>query len=209
MAATQPSRHPSSALGWAGFAVAGGGLVACALGSERWEQAPGWAVALALVGLAEVGWALASLATQRALLPRPTVAALLATGAAWPVAIAQDVAPGAAGSVSPTSGALTSADVVLTVLHLVGAAGVAALARSRGGGRAARPKGAGRTVLAWAVPAVATAALVTPGLAATQAGALAQPHGVHGVPVHPPGPGTPEVGTPEVGPMPARPHAGH
>ena len=206
MGAARPSRHPSSALGWAGFAVAGGGLVACALGSERWEQAPGWAVALALVGLAEVGWALASLATRRALLPRPTLAALLATGATWPVAIAQDVAPGAAGTVS-ASGALTGADVALTLLHLVGAAGVAALARGRA--RATRPKGAGRTVLAWAVPALATAALVTPGLAATQAGALAQPHGVHGVPVHPPGPGSPEVGTPEVGPEPARPHAGH
>ena len=202
MAATRPSRNPSSALGWAAFAVAGGGLVACALGEERWQQAPGWAVTLAVVGLAEVGWALASLAAQRALLPRPTVAALLATGAAWPVAIAQDVAPGSAGTVTGTSGALTSADVVLTLRHHVGAAGVAALARGRG--RAARPKGAGRTVLAWAVPAVTTAALVTPGLAATQAGALAQPHGVHGVPAHPS-----EPGTPEVGPPPTRPHAGH
>lgn len=251
MTPTGPPRSASSALAWAGFAVAGGGLVTCALGSERWAQAPAWAGALAVLGLAEVGWALASLAAGRALLPRTAVAVLLATGAAWPVAIAQDVAPAAgsviasaagattasaAGAAAPgtagaaasgmvaatTSGALTSADVTLTLLHLVGAAGVVALVRRRGA-QPAGPEGAGRTLLGWAVPALVAAALVTPGLAATQAGALAQPHGGHGVPTDP-GPADP--GAPALPPgatgtrllpappapppvPPAGPHAGH
>lgn len=250
-----PPRSASSALAWAGFAVAGGGLVTCALGSERWAQAPAWSGALAVLGLAEVGWALASLAAGRALLPRSAVSVLLVTGAAWPVAIAQDVAPaagsvvasaagattasaagaasaaaagtGTAGTTAPgmvaatATGALTSADVTLTLLHLVGAAGVVALARGRGA-QPAGPEGAGRTLLGWAVPALVAAALVTPGLAATQAGALAQPHGGHGAPADPgpadPGapalpPGATETRPPPAPPAPpvppAGPHAGH
>ena len=53
---------PPVTLAWAAFAVSGAGLVNIALGAEHWDRSMPWGAGLTAVGLAQLGWALLSLA---------------------------------------------------------------------------------------------------------------------------------------------------
>ena len=191
---------PPVTLAWAAFAVSGAGLVNIALGAEHWDRSVTWGAGLTAVGLAQLGWALLSLAAARPLAARGAIGALLLTTAGWAVVVAQGLVPtgggpGTTGSTVPAP--LTAADVAVVVLGLVGAGTVALLDRTRRTASAVpqvrptrphRSAGTGRALAGWAVGAAFAAAVATPGLAATEAGAAAVPHGTTGThsPVEPP-----------------------
>lgn len=158
------------ALAWAAFGVLGAGVVHLGLAGAH-VTSPAWALALAAVGLAETGWSLLALRAGRPVSARPAAAALLAVAGTWPVLVAQDVAP--------RDGGLTAADVAAVLLGVVGAAGIALASRPGATPRRRRPR-PGLRLAGWAAAAVVAAAITTPGLAATPAGAAAVPHGTHG-----------------------------
>lgn len=186
----------SVARAWLAFAAIGAGMIHLALvvGSPV-----ALAIALALLGAAELGWGVAVLARTAVPGPRRSVlAALLA--AAMSLAAAALLAP------RPAAGVETAALPGPALALLLGAALDVAIAlilaatlmlrRRRAtrtpadepqvenltGGRIAR------SLAAMAVGALAVGAVTTPALAATEAGRHAQPHGAHLFPEAPTAP---------------------
>lgn len=152
-------------------ATLGAGLVLVALGAEHVRHAPVVAVAALVLGLAQLAWACAAL-RGAVPLPRTALAALLAGGAGWLV-------------VQPTTGEpLGHADAAVAGLQVAAALLVAGGLRLGRDGDAARraPAGALVQLLALVVGAGLVAVVTVPALAATDAGAHAQPHGSHGLP---------------------------
>ncbi|QHT56632.1 hypothetical protein GXP71_11415 [Cellulomonas sp. H30R-01] len=152
-------------------ATLGAGLVLVALGAEHMGHAPVVAVAAVVLGLAQLVWACAALRGPVPL-PRAALAVLLVGGAGWLV-------------VQPATGEpLGHADVAVAGLQVGAAllvAGGLRLARD-GGARRRAPAGALVQLVALVVGAGLVAAVTVPALAATDAGAHAQPHGSHGLP---------------------------
>lgn len=141
-------------------------------------------VAVLLLGLAALLWALASLRRGAVLLARTVVAASFVTTALGVLAytVAQPLLllalpgvrlPGADDYATAALLLLSAFGVVLTTRR------AAALEPT---GEAAVPPRAGRRLLALAAGAAVVGALVTPGLAASAAGDYAVPHGEHGSP---------------------------
>ncbi|WP_454050881.1 hypothetical protein [Cellulomonas sp. Marseille-Q8402] len=153
---------------WAALGALGFGLVANGIGAGHLEHHLAVGVALAVVGLVAAGWAVLAL---RGPVPaaRAAVAGLLVAG------------PTALLSAPLTGTAPTTAEAAALVLGL-GAAIVLALgdraAATPGPRRLGGPGQAG--VLA--AGALLVALVTVPGLAATEAGAHAVPHGSHGLP---------------------------
>lgn len=156
---------------WAALGALGFGLVASGTGAGHLEHHPAVGVALAATGIAAIGWAVLALRGP-APAPRAAVAALLVTGPATLLS-------------APLTGTATTAAEGAALVLALGAAILLALGR-----RAAAPDrpggphrlgGAGQAGVL-ALGALLVALVTVPGLAATEAGAHAVPHGSHGLP---------------------------
>lgn len=152
---------------WAAFTALGAGLVLIALGAEHVAAHTVVGVTLLAFGLAELGWSLAALRGPVPV-PRTALGVLLVGGAGWVV-----LAPGVVG--------VGTADVAAAGLQLLGAVLVAIASRTSAHVPVPETHPVRRLGL-MAVGALAVAALTVPGLASTEAGAHAQPHGSHGFP---------------------------
>jgi hypothetical protein len=172
--AAEPVAAPEGALEttgrtWAALGALGFGLVANGIGAGHLEHHLAVGVALAAVGLVAGGWALLALRGP-APAPRVAVAALLVAG---PVALLS----------SPLTGtATTAAEAAALVLALGSAILLALGARAAGAPGRRRPLGGRGQAGVLAAGALLVALVTVPGLAATEAGAHAVPHGSHGLP---------------------------
>jgi hypothetical protein len=143
--------------------------------------------ALAVVGIAALGWGVLALRAGRVLAP----AVVLGVAAASLVGAGAVVASGAAAMTDVPPAALAAACVFIVVVAL--AAGVTLRRRRREDpARASRSGGSSRAgsdraaVLGLLAGAALVAALTTPALAATEAGEHAVPHGSHQLDVESP-----------------------
>ncbi|WP_461470809.1 hypothetical protein [Microbacterium sp. HJ5] len=153
---------------WAAVAAWGAGLIEIALGAGALTQggaARGAGIALVALGAGALAWGVAALVRGRIVVPRTGVAASLAGIAAGILAL--------------------TADPVRTSIVAVGAASALLLAtalacasRLRGRGERRADAAPPRTWVMIAA-AIVVAAVVTPALAATEAGRNASPHGEH------------------------------
>jgi len=155
---------------WASLAALGLGLVACGVGAGHLEHHLPVGVALSALGLVALGWGVLALRGP-APVPRAAAGVALASGPAVLLS-------------SPLTGtATTAAEAAALVLGL--AAGILlALGQRAGtapGARRRAPGGAGQAGTL-AAGALLVALVTVPGLAATEAGAHAVPHGSHGLP---------------------------
>ena len=175
---------------WPAFAAWGGGLIQLALGAGAITGAGGIpairaaGILLAVIGVVAIGWGAATLARGRIVVPRLGIAGSLAGILATVAAMALD----------PTRVsvfAVAAASVLLVAVALGCALAVRRAARSRtrfptpsplaadassGASGRVGPAG-GRRLVGLVVSAVLVAGVVTPALAATEAGQHAVPHG--------------------------------
>jgi hypothetical protein len=161
---------------WAAIAAWGGGLIQLALGAGAITGAgEGLAVRaagilLAAIGAAAIGWGAVTLARGRVAVPRLGIAGSLAGIVAAATAMALDPTRTSVFAVAAT-----------TALLVVVALGCARALRAVPG----RTTDAGHPrLLGLVVAAVVVAAVVTPALAATEAGQHAVPHGEMSEPGH-------------------------
>lgn len=165
---------------WAAIAAWGGGLIQLALGAGAVTGAggsPAIRVAgflLAVMGAAAIGWGAATLARGRIVVPRLSVAGSLAGILALAFAMVLD----------PTRVSVFAVAAASALLVAVALAGALDLRRGRQTGPirpvdAARPR-----LLGLFVAAILVAGVVTPALAATEAGQHAVPHGEMSDPGH-------------------------
>lgn len=154
---------------WPAVAAWGGGLVQLALGAGAITAAEGGlairvvGILLALIGAAAIGWGAATLARGRLVVPRLSIAGSLA--GILTAAIAMSLNP------TRVSVFAVAAGTILLIAVAFGCARTLRGDRSRGtdAGR--------RRLVGLVVAAVLVAGLVTPALAATEAGQHAVPHG--------------------------------
>ncbi len=190
-----PLHHSDVARCWAGFASFGAGLVHVAVVREHLEVSVSHGVFFALVGLAQVGWALLALRGPAVPWPRTTVAVTLALIALWAVSRAIGL-PFGLGGKEPVG----TADVLAVVLEVGLILSVALAVRSGvmvtpdGPEQTARPAlASARFVTLLAAGALAVSAVATPAMAATMAGDHAHPHGHSPSEQQSDGPGTEHV----------------
>jgi hypothetical protein len=162
---------------WTAIAAWGGGLVQLALGAGLITAAGGPAIRvagilLALIGAAAIGWGAATLARGRTVVPRLGVAGSLAGILLTAVAMSLD----------PTRVSVFA--VAATVVLLIAVAFGCSLAMPRRNRPLRRADAARSHLLGLIVGAVLVAGLVTPALAATEAGRHAVPHGEMSEPGH-------------------------
>lgn len=157
---------------WPAFAAWGGGLIQLALGAGAVTGAGGVpairaaGILLAVIGAVAIGWGAATLARGRIVVPRRGIAGSLAGILAAAAAMALD----------PTRVSVLAV-AAASALFIAVALGCALTLR-----RAARPArswtdAGGRRLIALFVAALLVAGVVTPALAATEAGRHAVPHG--------------------------------
>lgn len=164
---------------WAGFASLGAGLVHLAVVQEHLQEWWLYGVFFAVIGAAQILWALAALALDRAPLLAYVLAGNLGLVALWAVTrtTGLPIGPG------PWTAEAASRSDVLCVLLELGVAGAlfaaATFTASRPStARAKRPEPApvGRFLALMFAGAFAVSAVTTPALAATDAGAHVQQH---------------------------------
>ncbi|MEQ1735503.1 MAG: hypothetical protein ABL886_03640 [Rhodoglobus sp.] len=158
---------------WLAFAAIGAGLihVALVIGSP-----PALGVTLAVLGIAEFGWGVATFARDAVLVPRIALAVALAPVLLWGLLLAISALvrePRIAASLPFMPLAMAS----VFSLFIAGTLAV----DSRRAQTEARPRvpGVARYLLGLVVGGLVVAGMTTPALAATAAGAVAQPHGEH------------------------------
>lgn len=158
--------------GWLGFFALGAGLVHLALviGSPLPVG-----IALVLIGAAEFVWGVFAFAAPALPLARIARVAALVPTLGWVVVLVV----GAASSAGAIGGLRVLPMLVASLLDLAIAIGITWILR-RDPARAAVPLRPGRYLLALGAGALVVAALTTPALAATEAGAAAIPHGPDG-----------------------------
>lgn len=161
-----PRVLPAAVRVWAALAGLGFGLIALGVGSGHVGPHPVVGAVDVGIGLAATAWALAALRGPRALGSRPAVALAVAA----PVILLS----------APIAGVLPTAAEASALALGTFSAVLAALAIRLGPEPADPP--AGRQAAALAVGALLVATLTVPGLAATNAGEHAVPHGSHGLP---------------------------
>ena len=162
---------------WLAFAAICTGIIHAALAATApLPLAP----LLALLGLAELAWGVLAITRDRIPAPVAVLAAALAPIAAWGALVLAAAAGGARDLLEPLPllPMAVAATFELFVALVVGR-------HVRAGARRAIPDSpqqppAGRYLVALITGALASAALVTPALAATDAGEGALPHG-HGI----------------------------
>jgi hypothetical protein len=155
---------------WAGFASLGAGLVHLAVVHEHLEEWWVFGVFFAAVGGAQILWALAALAADRAPFLRLVMAGNIALIAWWATSRSVGLPIGPeAWAPEPAA----RADVLCVVLELATLIALAVAARGvrrplvTNGGRS---RGAGRAVALMFAGALAVSAVTTPALAATESG---------------------------------------
>lgn len=160
---------------WAGFASLGAGLVHFGVVREHLDSWLLHGMFFAALGSAQIAWALLAMSRDRVPLPRLVVTATLSLVALWAFTrtFGLPFGPGA-GTPEPVG----TADLLAMVLHGMLVASVVVAVRSDRSAHAyaARPRTAGRTLVGLGAGALVMAALTTPALAATEAGATARPH---------------------------------
>lgn len=175
---------------WPAFAAWGGGLIQLALGAGAITGAGGIpairaaGILLAVIGVVAIGWGAATLARGRIVVPRLGIAGSLA-------GILATVATMALDPTRVSVFAVAAASALLVAVALGCALAVRRAARSRtrfptpsplaadassGASGRVGPAG-GRRLVGLVVSAVLVAGVVTPALAATEAGQHAVPHG--------------------------------
>ncbi|PWD50487.1 hypothetical protein C8046_07300 [Serinibacter arcticus] len=134
------------------------------------------------VGLAALAWSLLGL--RRGIVPAPRTAVATAFGVTGVGVLSQTAAQGALLAVLPGARVPAADDYATAALLILTAFAVVLVRRAAmsGSSAAGATPGAGRRLLALAAGATVVGALVTPGLAASAAGASAVPHGTHGTP---------------------------
>ncbi|RLQ84344.1 hypothetical protein D9V28_09100 [Mycetocola zhadangensis] len=176
------------------LAALGAGLVHLAVAAGSPLVA---AVLVGAVGIGELGWGLAILSRGRVLTPTVALIGSLAPVALWGLLMTVRVA----GGLSATTDWVPVGPLAAASLLSLSVAVVLSVDRRRRktGGRAGPPARTatrpGRFLLGMLLGAMAVAGLVTPALAATNAGTYAVPHGEHstvpaGNELNSPGPGT-------------------
>ncbi len=170
----EPQEMPTITRTWLAFAAIGAGLihVALVIGSP-----PALGVVLCLVGVAEFGWGVVTFARETVAVPRVAFAVALAPILGWGLLLAVAALvrePALAASLPFMPLAVSS----LFCLFIAGtlAAHSRREAPTEGGPRV---PGVARYLLALVVGGLVVAGMTTPALAATAAGAAAQPHGEH------------------------------
>src|ERR1700709_1137615 len=159
---------------WLAFAAIGTGLIhfALVIGSPL-----PIGIVFAVFGLIEFGWGVFTFARDGPAAPRAVRGGALVPIVAWALLLV-------AASVSETPGIAASVPLfplaIATVFELFIAVTVAIHLR-RITDAPARTPGVGRYLIGLFAGGLVVAALTTPALAATTAGAYAQPHGDHGV----------------------------
>lgn len=164
---------------WAAIAAWGGGLIQLALGAGAVTTAggsPAIRVAgflLIAMGAAAIGWGAATLARGRIVVPRLSVAGSLA-------GILLVAATMALDPTRVSVFAVAAASALLIAVALAAAVGIRRARRPR----SSRPDGGRPRLLGLFVAAILVAGVVTPALAATEAGQHAVPHGEMSDPGH-------------------------
>lgn len=162
---------------WLAFAALGAGLIHLALVISSPLPV---AIALALLGVSEVGWSVLTFAKDDLVLPEVVRIVAVAPVILWSLLVVASVlfdAPFLASSLTlvPMSIALVFQLFVALVLTLH----LRRLADSDATPPTPRTPTAGRYLLALTAGGLLVGALTTPALAATEAGHYAQPHGDH------------------------------
>ncbi|GIG35371.1 hypothetical protein [Cellulomonas pakistanensis] len=153
---------------WAALGALGLGLVASGVGAGHLAHHLAVGVALAALGLTALAWGVLALRGP-APVPRAAVGVALAAG------------PAVLLSAPLTASATTAAEAAALVLALAVGILLALGQRAAAGPRRRAPGGAGQAGTL-ALGALLVALVTVPGLAATEAGAHAVPHGSHGLP---------------------------
>jgi hypothetical protein len=186
--ATAPHRTEIGAQGghadgpsWPAIAAWGGGVIQLALGAGA-ITAVGESAAirmaglvLAVMGAAAIGWGAATLARGRIVVPRLSIAGSLAG----------IIVAAAAMSLDPNRISVFAVVTASALLLAVALAGALALRRACGRTPTRTTDAGGRRLVGIVVSAVLVAGVVTPALAATEAGRHAVPHGEHAELVEP------------------------
>jgi hypothetical protein len=160
---------------WLAFAAIGVGVIHLALvvGAP-----PVLGALVAALGVAEVSWGVATMVRDQLVTPRIAAAVAVAPVVAWSLVMIASTILGLPG----LSSVLPLAPVAIAlVFELYAAAAIAAhLRRSSdtGGAQPATPP-VGRYLVGVGAGALLLGALVTPAIAATEAGRFAQPHSEH------------------------------
>jgi hypothetical protein len=164
---------------WAGFASFGAGLVHVAVVREHLEVSLSHGVFFAVVGLAQIGWALWALRGPAVPRPGATALATVALIALWVVSRLVGLPFGlAAREPVGTADVLAVVLEVALILCVALAARSSAMVRPDGPEQAAHPAlASARFVSLLAAGALAVSAVATPAMAATMAGEHAHPHG--------------------------------
>jgi hypothetical protein len=167
---------------WAGFASLGAGLIHIAAVREHLAQSSFLGVWLAVVGIAQVGWALLALSRDRVPAPRATAVFTLGFIAAWAMSRTVGLSLNPLSAVPEPVGV---ADVLCVVLEatVIGCIHVAMSRSARipvSDQRRSTTTARGLALLA--AGALAVSALATPAMAATTAGEHAHSH--HGEHAH-------------------------
>ena len=160
---------------WAGFASLGAGLVHLAVVQEHLDEWWLYGVFFAVLGAAQLLWAMAALARDEAPFPRTVALANVAVVLLWLVTRTTGLPVGPEPWEAEAFG---RADVLATVLELVVVALLVALPRLAATEQPV-PAGRGsrRFVALLFAGALAVAAVTTPALAATSPGGRAPAHG--------------------------------
>jgi len=167
---------------WAGFASFGAGLVHVAVVQEHLAEAWYHGTFFAVIGLAQVGWALWALSGTSVPRPRATAAATLALIALWAVSRTIGLSLDPVTAVPEPVGRADLLAVVLElglILCIIAALGLRPASTSgvrteRAGSPTAS---SARFVALLAAGALAVSAIATPAMAATTAGEHAHEHG--------------------------------
>ena len=162
-----PLALSGAATSWAAVAAWGAGLIELALGAGAWMRDGddrGAGIILIALGAGTLVWGAVTLARGRIVVPRAGVAGALGGIVAAVAALVADTAR-------------TSVLAVAALAALLISAAIACATRLR---RRSADEAPPRLWVLF-VAAIVVAALVTPALAATEAGRSASPHGTHGI----------------------------
>jgi hypothetical protein len=157
---------------WASFASLGAGLIHLAVVQEHLAEWWLYGVFFAVVGAAQIGWAVAALAKDRAPLLRTVAYGNLAVVALWAVTRTVGLPLGPEPWEAEAAG---RADVLCSLLE-VAVAGALLVAARCAARRAPAGRPVGRVVALLFAGALAVSAVTTPALAATPAGGQAHHH---------------------------------
>ena len=198
---------------WAGFASFGAGLVHIAVVGEHFAVSLSHGIFFAVLGLAQVGWALWALSRTSVPIPRITAGASVAVIALWAVSRTVSISVGPLTLVREPAGtpdliavALQTALIACILVAMPWRATVQSMANEP---RPASSAATARLVGLLAAGALAVSGVATPAMAATAAGEHAHGHG-GGHSEHPSGGGghhgSPSSGDPHRTAQQWRPH---